>query len=132
MTYQKEPETIFSPFGWRALAWAALVEAAVKTGEYSVDLPAPYASVASILAGQTIEASRIMFGKALRYLEKMRTEDRQDDIPASIRQYITEPVVEDAIIMLTDEHKKWLSAVDKVLKRNRFGLQVGVKPLHLL
>ena len=125
-------EIIFHPFGWRPLAWAAIVEAAVRSGAHVVEIPDGYSFPYSVLAGQTIEASRIAFHRSLIFLEGLDLESLPDDVPNFVAPYLTNSVIKDAREVLLVEQDKWASAVGHVLKRNPLGMRAGVKPIHLL
>ncbi|MGP9806486.1 hypothetical protein [Paracoccus sp. NSM] len=125
-------ETIFEPFGWRALAWAGIVEAAVRSGAHIIDLPDGYSFPYSVLAGQTIEATRIAFQRSLIFLSELSVDDLPEDVPPSVRPYLTTPIIKEACEIISAEESKWVSKVNQVLKANPLGMRAGVKPIHLL
>ncbi|MEP3277048.1 MAG: hypothetical protein ABJN26_06210 [Stappiaceae bacterium] len=137
MTNEDKPKSVFKPFGWQALTWAAIVEAAVKTGEHVFEIPPGYTSVYSVLAGQAIEAVRIQvvrsaYIESKAYLAQLDAENLPSDIPEQVRQCITTPVIAKAKTILDEDYQKWLSAALRVLEKNPSGMRPGLKPRDLL
>lgn len=128
-----EDKNIFQPFGWKPLAWAAIIEAAVRAGETVLDIPSQYNSVYSVLAGQTTEMIRLAWGHANAFLfELLNSPDLVAHIPESVVPHISKRNIKEALHVLDEVEAKWLKTVDTALRKNPFGMKAGPKPWHVL
>jgi len=129
----RDPGNIFQPFSWKSLAWAALIESAVRAGETVLDIPSQYNSVYSVLAGQGIEAVKLAWQRAKRFVtELLNHPNRVSGIPENIRPHVNRANAKEALHVLDEVHAKWLQSVDTVLRNNPLGMKAGVKPWQVL
>lgn len=132
----KGEESILQPFGWRSLAWAAVIEATVRAGETVFDVPTQYNSFYSVLAGQTMESARLAIKRARTFLRDLlaaaQSDALPDDVPDSIRPHLTPERVDAALKVLDEAERRWLTTVNRVLEKNPYGLKAGLAPWHVM
>lgn len=131
-----EKDSVFKPFGPRALAWAALIDAAVRAGETTLNVPIEYSSVYSILAGQGVEAGRMLIQRAREYsvevIANMDFANPPDDVPSFALPHLKASNVVRSVVVLDEAEAKWQTAVSRTIKNNPFGLRAGPKPIDFL
>lgn len=131
-----EKDSVFKPFGPRALAWAALIDAAVRAGETTLNVPVEYSSVYSILAGQGVEAGRMLIQRAREYsvevIANMDFANPPDDVPSFALPHLKASNIVRSVSVLDEAEAKWQTAVSRTIKNNPFGLRAGPKPIDFL